>query len=74
MLKFKLLAVALTVVLGGIGFLSTRDRTAAQTGETAVKRDELLNRIADYKNWRQVQKPEKKTDEVLTIIDSAPAG
>ena len=74
MLKIKLFAVfAFLAVAAGI-FLFSSGKSQAQTGKLDAKRDEVLEKVANYKIWKQVQKPEKESGEVVTISDSSPAG
>lgn len=74
MLKLKLFAVAAFLAFASCAFLFSSNKSQAQTNENAKKRDEMLEKVADYKIWKQVQKPEKKSDEVLTISNSAVSG
>lgn len=74
MLKLKLFAVAAFLAFASCVFLFSSNKSQAQSNENANKRDEMLEKVADYKIWKQVQKPEKKSDEVLTISDSAVSG
>ena len=79
MLKLKLLIIAAFAVFASSAFLFSSNYTQAQTKENAAKRDEILQKVAYYKTWQQVQKPEKKsedviTPDVLTISDSAVGG
>ncbi len=80
MLKLKLFAVAAFLAFASCAFLFPSNNSQAQSNENAKKRDEILEKVASYKIWKQVQKPEKtkelnivKTD-VLTISDSSLAG
>ncbi len=72
MLKIKLFAAAAFLALASGAFLFSNNPTQAQSDKD--KRDKVLEEVADYKVWKQVQKPEKESDEVLTISDSSPAG
>ncbi len=74
MLKLKLFAVAAFLAFAWCAFLFSGNNIAAQTNKNTEKRDEMLEKVADYKIWKQVQKPDKKSDEVLTISDSAVSG
>ena len=74
MLKLKLFAVAAFLAFASCVFLFSSNKSQAQSNENANNRDEMLEKVADYKIWKQVQKPEKKSDEVLTISDSAVSG
>ena len=74
MLKLKLFAVAAFLAFASCAFLFSSNKSQAQTNENANKRDEMLEKVAGYKIWKQVQKPEKKSDEVLTISNSAVSG
>jgi hypothetical protein len=74
MLKIKLLAVFAFLAVAAVAFLFGNNETRAQSGKTGAKRDEVLEKVADYKTWKQVQKPEKEPGEVVTISDSSPAG
>jgi hypothetical protein len=80
MLKLKLFAVAAFLAFASGAFLFSNNKIEAQTNENAGKRDEILGKVADYKLWKQVQKPEKKSDtaevkiDPVTISDSALSG
>jgi hypothetical protein len=80
MLKFKLFAVAAFLAFVSCVFLFSSNKIAAQTSKVTNKRDEILEKVASYKIWKQVQKPEKKSDsvevkpDVLTISESSLAG
>jgi len=74
MLKIKLFAVfAFLAVAAGV-FLFSNNKSQAQTGKRDAKRDAILEKVANYKIWKQIQKPEKEPGEVLTISDSSAAG
>ncbi len=80
MLKLKLFAVAAFLALASCAFLFSNNKIEAQTSENAKKRDDILGKVAAYKIWKQVQKPEKKADSaegktnVLEISNSSVAG
>jgi hypothetical protein len=74
MLKIKLFAIAAFLAFVSCAFLFSGGKSQAQSSENVTKRDEILEKVATYKLWQQVQKPEKKADEVLTIDNSALAG
>jgi len=74
MLKIKLFAIFAVLAFAACFFLFSSNRTQAQSGKTSAPRDEVFEKVANYKIWRQVQKTEKETGEVVTISDSSPAG
>jgi hypothetical protein len=81
MLKIKLFAAFAFLVFASCAFLFSGGKSKAQSDENAQKRDEILGKIAAYKIWQQVHKPEKTSDfssilktDVLTIDNSAAAG
>jgi hypothetical protein len=80
MLKLKLFAVAAFLAFASCAFLFPNNKIEAQLRESTEKRDEILEKVASYKIWKQVQKPEKKTDsaevktDVVVISDSAVGG
>ena len=62
MLKIKLFAVfAFLLTVAGV-FLLAGGRSQAQTDKNNERRDETLEKVAGYKLWKQVQKPEKTSD------------
>lgn len=77
---FKLLIIGTFAVFAVGAFLFPNNKTEAQTEEN------ILTKVADYKTWKQVQKPEVKketevkietevvTTDVLSISDSTIAG
>jgi hypothetical protein len=75
MLKIKLFAALAFLAFAACAFLIAGSQSQAQTVEK--KRDEVLETVAGYKLWKQVQKP-KADDaakaEVLTIADSSITG
>ena len=81
MLKIKLLAVFAFLVVAACAFLFSNNKSQAQSGKMDARRDEVLEKVGDYKAWKQVQKPELKsadlllsTNDVLTISDSSLTG
>lgn len=79
MLKLKLFAIAAFLAFASCAFLFSSKKIEAQTSENTKKRDEMLEKVANYKGWKQVQKPEKKSEDVLktdvmTISNSSVAG
>lgn len=79
MLKIKLFSLFAFLTFAGSAFLFSSNGTRAQSSENVKKRDDVLEKVAGYKNWKQVQKPEKKSDvsvvsDVLSISDSTLAG
>ena len=79
MLKLKLFAVAAFLAFASCVFLFSSNKSQAQSNKNIEKRDEILEKVADYKIWKQVQKPEKKSEDVLktdalTISNSSVAG
>ena len=56
-------------------FVSGNDGIEAKSRETARKKAEILEKVADYKTWKQVVKPASQvTPEVITIADSTSYG
>jgi hypothetical protein len=79
MLKLKLFAVAAFAIFTLCAFLLSSNKIAAQTSEKTQNRDEILQKVTDYKVWKQVQKPEKKVEDVaktdvLTVVNSTAMG
>ncbi len=62
MLKLKLFIVAAFVTFASCVFLFSSSKIEAQTSEKVQNRDEILQKVAFYKIWKQVQKPESKVD------------
>ncbi|HEY0458942.1 MAG TPA: hypothetical protein VGC97_07280 [Pyrinomonadaceae bacterium] len=77
MLKIKLFVALAFLAFAACAFLLPGNKSLAQTNESAKKRDQVLEKVAGYKTWKQVQKPEPLAAtkaEVLTISDSSVAG
>jgi hypothetical protein len=87
MLKIKLFAIAAFLAFAACAFLFSSGKIEAQSSRNTEKRDEILEKVAAYKVWKQVQKPEKKpeltepttgstglTIDVLSISQSSLAG
>lgn len=81
MLKIKLFAAALFLAIVSCVFLCSNSETQAQSNKRDEKRDEILEKIAGYKGWKQVQKPLKesepgilKSDEPTAIFNSTAMG
>lgn len=81
MLKIKLFAVAAFLAFASLAFLFSSSKIEAQSSENKQQRDEILEKVALYKIWQQVQKTEQKSDlsgilktDVLTIDNSAAMG
>lgn len=68
MLKIKLFAVFVILAFASCAFLFSNDKTQAQSGKRDEKRDQILEKIAGYKSWKQVQKPVENSD--LSILKS----
>ena len=68
MLKLKLFVIAAFAVFASSAFLFSSNYTLAQTNENAAKRDEMLERVTNYKTWKQVRKPEKPKLELSNIL------
>jgi hypothetical protein len=56
-------------------FMSGGDKIEAQSKEAVRKKAEILEKVADYKKWEQINKVDKenKTD-VISIADSSALG
>ncbi len=79
MLKIKLFAITAFLAFASCVFLFPNNKIEAQSSEKSKKRDEILEKVAAYKLWKQVQKPEKKSGEagqtqVVSIADSTAMG
>lgn len=80
MLKIKLFAVFAFLAFAAGAFLFSNTKTQAQSSENAKNRDEILEKVAGYKTWKQVVKPAKESNldvlkkNVFTITDSAAMG
>jgi hypothetical protein len=74
MLKIKLFAVFAFLAFAVFAFLFSSNKSQAQTGKTSERRDEVLEKVAGYKSWLPVQKPEKKSDEPSVVLDSTAMG
>jgi hypothetical protein len=83
----KLFTIAAFLAFAACAFLFPSGKIEAQSSENVKKRDEILEKFAAYKVWKQVQKPEKKpeltepttgssglTTDVLSISQSSIAG
>ncbi len=68
----KLSVIAAFLAFASCAFLFSSNKSQAQTNKNTEKRDEMLEKVADYKIWKQVQKPEKKTDLVGVKTDAVP--
>lgn len=79
MLKTKLFAVAAFLAFALCAFLFPNNKIEAQSSEKTKKRNEILEKVGSYKLWKQVQKPDKRSEdgkitEVISISDSTMAG
>jgi len=79
MLKIKLFAIAAFLSFAACAFLFPGSKIEAQSSENSKKRDEILEKVAAYKVWKQVQKPEIKSEDsaktdVVSIGDSTIMG
>lgn len=79
MLKIKLFAIAAFLAFAACAFLFPNSKIEAQSSESVKKRDEILEKVAGYKLWKQVQKPESKSlellkTEVFSVSDSTAMG
>ncbi|HEX8250424.1 MAG TPA: hypothetical protein VF599_19775 [Pyrinomonadaceae bacterium] len=57
-------------------FISGNGKIEAQSRETARKKAEILEKVADYKAWKQVVKPvgQQASPEVISVSDSSSYG
>ena len=74
MLKIKLFAVTAFLAFASGAFLFSNSKIAAQSNENAKKHGEILEKVALYKIWKQVQKPEKKSENAVPILNSTAMG
>lgn len=79
MLKIKLFAVLVFLAFVSGAFLFSSGETRAQSTKTSEKRDKILETVAGYKLWKQVQKPDAdlsilKKDEPSVILNSTAMG
>ncbi len=79
MLKIKLFAVAAFLAFAACALLFPNNKIEAQSSENTKKRDEILEKVVSYKLWKQVQKPESKSLDIVkgdavSIIDSTAMG
>lgn len=76
MLKIKLFAALAVLAFAAGAFLFSGSKTGAQEkpGTRDAKRDAVLDRIASYKLWQEVRKPEKKNAAPEVIINSTAMG
>ena len=58
----KMFVVASFATSAAAFFLLSSAGSRAQTSESAKKHREALEKVADYKTWKQVLKPEKPAD------------
>lgn len=77
-LKFlKILTVGAFLAFAACAFfISGGDKIEAQSSKEAVrKKDLILEKVADYKNWAQVNQIDKETKtDVISIADSSALG
>lgn len=79
MLRIKLFAIVAFLAFALCAFLFPNNKIEAQSSEKTKKRNEILEKIGSYKLWKQVQKPESKSLDVVksdavSIIDSTAMG
>ena len=65
MKNLKIFIIAFFAVFAVGGFLLTDKTSEAQ--EKAQQREPILEAVADYKTWNQVNKPEKSLTEAVQI-------
>ena len=74
----KLFVIAAVFTFAACALLFSNNKMQAQSGKSSEKRDEVLEKVANYKVWKQVQKPapttEKDSTEPLTIANSSAGG
>lgn len=74
MLKIKLFAVLAFLAFASVAFLLAGGETRAQSGKNDKKRDTILEKVASYKAWNEVKKPEKEFAEPSIILNSTAMG
>jgi hypothetical protein len=74
MLKIKIFAVFAFLTFAGGAFLFSSSKSQAQSSKNDARRDEVLEKVADYKSWRQIRKPEQKAVEPSIILNSTGMG
>lgn len=73
-LKIKLFIVFAFLAFAACAFLFSNNRSQAQTGKTDKDRDEILQKVAGYKSWKQVVKPESEPDKPSIVLNSTAMG
>ena len=68
MLKLKLFVIAVFAVFASSAFLFSSNYIKAQTNKNTARRDEMLERVTNYKTWKQVQKSENPKAELSNIL------
>lgn len=73
-LKFLIVGAFLAFAAGAF-FVSGDYKIAAQSRAEAKKKVEILEKVADYKTWKQIVKPApEKTAETFPVDNSAGYG
>ena len=77
--NLKFFVIAAFLAFAACAFLFSSGKIEAQSKENSKKRDEILEKVAAYKVWKQVQKPETKLEDaaktdVISIADSTAMG
>ena len=75
----KLFAGLAFLAFAGGAFLFPGDKTRAQSGKTDEQRGAILEKVASYKLWKRVQRPEPALTNLLgsdavSIVDSTAMG
>jgi len=56
-------------------FISDSGRTGAKSNEAAKKKAGILEKVADYKTWKQINKTDKEAkSEVIAVTDFSAYG
>ena len=73
-LKIKFFVVFAFLAFAACAFLFSNNKSQAQTSKNDKDRDEILQKVANYKNWKELVKPEAEPEKPSIILNSTAMG
>ena len=73
-LKIKFFIVLTFLAFAACAFLFSNNQSQAQSGKTDKDRDEILQKVAGYKAWKELVKPEAEPEKPSIILNSTAMG
>ena len=73
-LKIKFFVVAAFLVFAACAFLFSNNKSQAQSSKTDKNREDILQKVAGYKSWKELVKPDAEPEKPSIILNSTGMG